>query len=231
MSEDWQASGPPEVEEAVQRRRVWRGPWRSLVFPLLVVAAIAAAIWWLGYRPDSGSSAGDVRHGPVELPAALLVPGMEVSPKAGGLAPDFLLETMDGGEIRLSDLRGKGVIVNLWATWCGSCRKEMPQIVATYDRYQGEGLEIIAVNVQESRSIIRPFVEDFGIDFPVALDRRGEVSDEYRITGLPMTYFIDREGVVREVFQGPSLGRLQDTQVQGAIEEDELTRRIEGILE
>ncbi len=231
MSEDRQASGPPEVEETVQRRRVWRGPWRSLVFPLLVVAAIAAAIWWLEYRPDSGSFAGDVRYGPVELPAVLMAPGMEVSPKAGSLAPDFLLETLDGGEVRLSDLRGKGVIVNLWATWCGPCRKEMPQFVAAYDRYQEEGLEIIAVNVQESRSIIRPFVEDFGIDFPVALDRRGAVSDEYRIIGLPTTYFIDRDGVVREVFQGPFLEGLQDTQVQGAIAEDELTRRIEEILE
>jgi len=218
MAEDWRASGPRGVEEAPQRRRVWRGPWRSLVFPLLVVAAIAAAIWWLEYRPDSSSSAGDVRYGPVELPAALVAPGMEVSPKAGGLAPDFLLETLDGSEIRLSDLRGKGVIVNLWATWCGSCRKEMPQFVAAYDRYQEDGLEIIAVNVQESGSIIRPFVEDFGIDFPVALDRRGEVSEEYRIIGLPTTYFIDRQGVVRDIFQG-------------AIAEDELTRRIEEILE
>jgi peroxiredoxin len=196
-----------------------------------VVAAIVAAIWWLEYRPDSGSSVGDARYGPVELPAALVAPGMEVSPKAGGLAPDFLLERLDGGEVRLSDLRGKGVIVNLWATWCGPCRKEMPQFVAAYDAYQEEGLEIIAVNLQESESIIRPFVEDFGIDFPVALDRRGAVSEEYRIIGLPTTYFIDREGVVRDVFQGPFLERIQETQVQGAIEEDELTRRIEAILD
>lgn len=231
MSEDWRASAPREVEEAPQRRRAWRGPWRSVVFPLLVVAAIAFAIWWLEYRPDSGPSADDARYGLLELPAALLAPGMEVSPKAGNLAPDFLLETLDGGDIRLSDLRGQGVIVNLWATWCGPCRREMPQFVAAYDRYQDEGLEIIALNVQESGSIIRPFVEDFGIDFPVALDRRGAVSDEYRIIGLPTTFFIDRRGVIRDVFQGPFLERLQDTQVQGAIGEDELTRRIAVILE
>lgn len=231
MSEDWRASAPREVEEAPQRRRVWRGPWRSVVFPLLVVAAIAFAIWWLEYRADSGSSADDARYGLVEPPADLLVPGMEVSPKAGSLAPDFLLETLEGGEIRLSDLRGQGVIVNLWATWCGPCRREMPQFVAAYDRYQEEGLEIIAVNVQESESIIRPFAEDFGIDFPVALDRRGEVSEECRIIGLPTTFFVDRRGVIRDVFQGPFLERLQDMQVQGAIGEDELTRRIAVILE
>ena len=107
----------------------------------------------------------------------------------------------------------------------------MPQFVQAYDRYRDDGLEIIAVNVQESASIIQPFVDDFGMDFPVALDKRGAVSDDYRILGLPTTYFIDREGVVRGVFQGPFLERLQGTQVQGAIEEDELTERIEEILE
>lgn len=233
MVEDRQAAGPPEVEEEPQRRRTWRGPWRSLVFPLLVVAAIAAVIWWLEYRPDSGSStgAGDVRYGPVELSATLLTPGMDVSPREGSLAPDFLLETLEGDEIRLSDLRGKGVIVNMWATWCPPCRREMPQFVAAYDRYREQGLEIVAVNVQESESVIRPFVDDFGVDFPVALDRSGDVSEEYRVIGLPTTYFIDREGVVRDAFEGPFLEQLQDTQVQGAIEEDELSRRIEGILE
>jgi peroxiredoxin len=233
MTEDWQAAGPPEVEEEPQRRRVWRGPWRSLVFPLLVVAAIAAVIWWLEYRPDSGSSTGasDVRYGPVEMSSALLTPGMDVSPKEGSLAPDFLLETLGGGEIRLSDLRGKAVVVNMWATWCPPCRREMPQFVAAYDRYREQGLEIVAVNVQESESVISPFADDFGVDFPVALDRSGEVAEEYRIIGLPTTYFIDREGVVRDVFEGPFSEQLQDTPVQGAIGEDELSQRIGAILE
>ena len=231
MAEHWRASDPLEVDEAPQRRRVWRGVWRSLIFPLLVVAVIAFTIWWLEYRPGSGSTVGDLRYGPAEMPAALVAPGMDVSPKSGSLAPNFLLETLEGGELRLSDLRGRGVIVNLWATWCGPCRKEMPQFVAAYDRYQDKGLEIIALNVQESPSIIRPFVEDFGVDFPVVLDRRGDVFRGYRVLGLPTTYFIDRQGVVRDVFQGPFRERLQGTQVQGAIEEDELTGRIEEILE
>ena len=231
MAEDLQATGPVEVDEAPQRRRVWRGPWRSVVLPLVVVGAIAGAIWWLDYRPDSDVSPYDARFGPVEMPAALAPPGMKVEAKQGSLAPDFLLMELDGGDFRLSDLRGKGVIVNFWATWCTPCRKEMPQFVAAYDRYKDEGLEVVAVNVQESPSIIRPFAEDFGMEFTVVLDKRSSVSDTYRLIGLPTTYFIDREGVIRSVFQGPFLERLQGTQVQGAIEEDDLTRRIQEILE
>jgi peroxiredoxin len=230
MADDMQASRGP-ADEAPQGQRVWRGPWRSVVFPLLVVGAIIAAIWWLEYRPDSGTSVYDARYGPVAMPAELVPPGMSVEAAEGSLAPDFLLKTLDGGEIRLSDLRGKAVIVNLWATWCKPCKKEMPQFVAAYGRYQADGLEIIAVNVQESPSIVQPFVDDFGIDFPVALDKRGKVSDKYRIIGLPTTYFIDRQGVIRNVFQGPFLEKLEGTDIQGAIERDELTRRIEEILE
>lgn len=230
MTEDSRAGGPLEIDEAPQRRRVWRGPWRSIVFPVLVVAAIAAAIWWLEYR-DDGSSGGGTRYGPVAMPPALATEGLEIEAKEGALAPDFLLEMLEGDELRFSDLRGRPVVVNLWATWCSPCRKEMPQFVEAYDRYEDEGLEIIALNVQESPSIIQPFVDDFGIDFPVALDKNGRVSDDYRILGLPMTYFVDREGVIRGVFQGPFEERLRGTQVQGAIERDDLTARIEEILE
>src|SRR3989304_378978 len=230
MAEDLQATGHVEVDESPKRRRVWRGPWRSVILPLVVAGAIAGAIWWLDYRPDSGPSPYDARYGPVEMPAALVPPGMVGEAKVGSLAPDFLLPTLDGGELRLSDLRGKAVIVNLWATWCTPCRKEMPQFVAAYDRYKDEGLEIVAVNVQGSPSIIRPFAADFGLKFPWVLGQRGSVSDSYRLIGLPMTYFIDREGVILSVFQGPFLERLRGTRVQGAIEEDELTRRIQEIL-
>ncbi len=189
-------------------------------------------IWWIDYRPQAGggSSTGQ-RYGPVELPAALVLEETEVSPKEGALAPDFLLETLGGDELRLSELRGKAVVLNFWATWCIPCRKEIPQLVAAYDRYREEGLVVVGVNLQESASIIRPYAQDFGMQFPIAIDRDGEVADAYRLLGLPTTYFIDRQGVVRSVFRGPFQEKVQGARVQGAIEENELVKRIEEVLE
>jgi len=189
-------------------------------------------IWWLEYRPaaEGGESLTGAKFGPVELPAALVPPGMEVGPQEGKLAPDFVLEMLDGGEIQLSDLRGKAVVINFWATWCKPCRKEIPQLIDAYNAYRDQGLVILGVNLQESKSIVRPFVEDFGMNFPIPLDRTGSVADRYRLLGLPTTYFVDRQGVVRSVFTGPFVEKAQGTSVQGAIEENELLKRIEQIL-
>lgn len=232
MADNLEASEPLEAEQAPPPLRPRRGPWRTVLFPLLVIAAIAAVIWWLEYRPDAGSTspAGE-RYGPVSLPSALLPPGADVLPKEGALAPDFLLETLDGDELRLSDLRGQPLVVNFWATWCSPCRKEIPELVAAYDRFRDEGLVIIGVNLQESEGIIRRYADDFGMEFPIVIDRRGKVADQYRLLGLPMTFFVDREGVVQSVFIGPFQGETQGTNVQGAIGESDLEKRIAEIME
>ena len=155
---------------------------------------------------------------------------MEVGTDEGKLAPNFLLETLDGKEMRLSDLRGQPVVINFWATWCQPCRKEVPELVAAYNSYRERGLVILGVNLQEGKGIVRPFAEDFGMNFPILIDRDGEVGDEYRVLGLPTTYFVDRDGVVRSVFTGPFIAKGQGANVQGAIEENELQKRIDQIL-
>ena len=106
----------------------------------------------------------------------------------------------------------------------------MPQFVEAYDRYRDQGLVIVAVDLQESRGTIGSFVDDFGVEFPVAIDRQGDVADEYRLLGLPTTYFIDRNGVIRSIYRGPLEGRSQGTNVQGEIKADELSRRVEELL-
>ena len=201
---------------------------RRTVIPLLTVVAIAFTIWWLEYRPRGGGGEALDAYGPVDLPPALATPDKEVAPREGALAPDFLLPTLDGKTVRLSDLRGKGVVINFWATWCPPCRKEMPQLVAAYQRYRNEGLEVVAVNVGEPEDRVRQFAEEFGMRFTVALDKIGAVARTYSLLGLPTTFFVDRQGVIRIVHAGAFKEQKGRIGVQEAIGASELE---EGILQ
>jgi peroxiredoxin len=216
-----------DLPQPAPRRRSVLRRW---LYPAAVVVAIAAVIWWLEAGGDGGVSSTGERYGPVALPVALAPVGANVSAEEGALAPDFLLQALDGEETRLSDFRGQSVVLNFWATWCSPCRKEMPQFVAAYEVHGDEGLVVIGLNLQESESIIRPFAEDFGIEFPVLIDRDGEVGDDYRLLGLPATYFIGRDGVIESAFIGPFEAEERGTNVQGAIEQSELEVRIAAIL-
>lgn len=207
-----------------------RGFLRRIIFPLFVIAVIVAAIWWLEQSSDGDVSSTGERYGPTALPVALQAAGIDVSPNEKSLAPDFFLERLDAGELRLSDFRGWPVVLNFWATWCAPCRKEIPQFVDAYDRYEAGGLVVIGLNLQEGKSIVGRYAEDFGMNFPIAIDRDGEVGDEYRLLGLPTTFFIDREGIIRSVFTGPFLEKAGHTEVRGAIEGSELEKRIAEIV-
>ncbi len=230
MTDNVEASGLPGAEPAPSPARR-RGVFRRVFFPLLVIAAIAAVIWWIDYRPGGSGSPADERYGPVELPAALVPPGAKVKAEVGSLAPDFLLGGFkDGEEIRLSDYRGQAVVLNFWATWCAPCRKEIPNLVSAYGQHRDEGLVVIGLNHKEGRSIVKPYVEKFGMDFPIAIDLDGEMWDRYHLLGLPTTFFIDRDGVIRSIFMGPFVEKADGASVQGAIEESDLETRIAEIL-
>ncbi len=222
-----------EASETASRARAQlsrRGLLRRVIYPILVIVAIVGVIWWLEHRTDSAVSPTGERYGPSDLPATLVPAGADIAPEEGKLAPDFLLESLDGGDLRLSDFRGRPVVLNFWATWCAPCRKEMPQFVRIYDHYKDEGLMVLAVNLQEGKSVVSPFAKDFGMNFPIGIDRGGDVGDEYDLLGLPTTYFIGRDGLIRSVFTGPFIEKSGDTNVQGAIEAGELEQRIAGIM-
>ena len=117
-------------------------------------------------------------------------------------APDFTLPTLSGAPVRLSDLRGKVVLLNFWVTWCGSCRAEMPTIDALYRRYKNRGLEVLAVNLDAATtSKVQTLVGELEVTFRVGLDPSSSIARTYRVAGLPTTYLIDRAGnvVVQEV--------------------------------
>jgi peroxiredoxin len=122
--------------------------------------------------------------------------------KVGRMAPNFSLEQLNGSPITLSDLRGKGVVLNFWGTWCVPCKQEMPALQKQYEAYKDKGIAIIGVNISESPITIEPFLKQHGINFPILLDRKSEITKLYRIGPIPTTFFIDAEGKVKEIFIG-----------------------------
>ncbi len=124
-------------------------------------------------------------------------------------APDFELERLDGGTVRLRDLRGKVVMLNFWATWCVPCREEMPLLAQIYRDYHPQGLEILGVNLtsQDDPAEVRRFVQELDIPFPILLDHNAQVERAYRIFGIPTTVFITREGIIHRVQVGILKGR------------------------
>lgn len=167
----------------------------------LAVAAVAIAL-------------GDDLAGP--SPAAS--PGSSVvivggSPLLGKAAPDFTLPDLEGKPVSLSDYRGRPVLVNFWASWCGPCKVEFPIFQDARERHAGEGLEILGIVHDDSSDAAAAFVEEEGSEWPALMDADGAVWTAYAGLGLPTTFFIDREGVIRAVSFGPPLSGTLDDQL------------------
>ena len=122
------------------------------------------------------------------------------------LAPDFKLRTLDGQEIVLFKLKGKVILLDFWATWCGPCRESIPHLIQLYNTYQKNGLEVIGMNVDRGDiDTIRHFVKSLDIPYPITITSQ-EVERAYGVTGLPTTILVDKEGRIREKIAGYTSG-------------------------
>ncbi|MBM4119507.1 MAG: TlpA disulfide reductase family protein [Nitrospira sp.] len=123
----------------------------------------------------------------------------------GKQAPDFALVDLNDKSVKLSDLRGKVVFLNFWATWCKPCKEEMPSMQVLYKSFEKDGLVVLAVSIDRVTTTkdIPPFLKSMNLTFPVLVDSWGRTDMPYKRTGVPETFIIDREGVIREIVIGP----------------------------
>ena len=114
-----------------------------------------------------------------------------------GIAPvNFTLPLLDGTNVSLSQYKGKVVFLNFWATWCGPCRSEMPSMETVYQKLKDQGLEMLAVNLGESRNDVSAFMNQYRLSFPAVLDERSITGSYYNVQAIPSTYIIDRRGLI-----------------------------------
>ncbi len=140
----------------------------------------------------------------------------ESGPLSGGPAPDFNLQSFDGGQLSLATLRDRVIVLNFWASWCDPCREEAPILEKAWREYQGQGVIFIGIAYKDTEDKARAFLDEFGITYPNALDPANRVAQAYRVRGVPETFFIGG-GQIADLYIGP-------------LSEDQLVTRIEKLL-
>lgn len=144
------------------------------------------------------------------------------SPTAvGSVAPDFTLASLDGEPIRLADLRGRPVIVNFWASWCGPCIEEFPLLRDAAARYETDGLAVVGIVYRDRSEAAREFMQRQGGTWPAAMDPGERVATAYGVVGPPETYFIDRDGIIVARNIGQIAPAMLDAQLAAIIEPEE----------
>ncbi|BCJ86698.1 TlpA family protein disulfide reductase [Effusibacillus dendaii] len=142
-----------------------------------------------------------------------------VSPQPGKMAPDFALRDMAGQTVRLSDLRGKPVLINFWASWCGPCRQEMPDLVKKSETYKDQ-ITFVGINLTSSESDakdVQSFLQEFHVKYPILLDEEGQVSNLYQVLGIPTTVSINPDGMIVD-------------RITGAMNADQMEKVMQNLL-
>lgn len=166
---------------------------RQITLVVLTLLALAAC-----GAPRAAAPSVPTPGGPRTIaPESRLLDSAEaaLAPQAGETAPDFEYRLADGTALRLSELRGKKVLINFWATWCDPCREEMHDLQRVQDE-RGDSLVVLGVNKVERAEVIPPFADEFGITFPLIANTDGDISDRYAAKNIPTTYFINSDGTI-----------------------------------
>jgi cytochrome c biogenesis protein CcmG/thiol:disulfide interchange protein DsbE len=129
----------------------------------------------------------------------------DAPPRAARAAPDVTTFTLEGDTVQLSSFRGQPVLLNLWATWCAPCRRETPYLQTLHERWADEGLHVVGVTLDRRgfEPEIRDFIAEFGVDYTILQDPDMVSMDRYLVVGLPATFLVDRDGIIRHAVTGP----------------------------
>jgi cytochrome c biogenesis protein CcmG/thiol:disulfide interchange protein DsbE len=158
---------------------------------------------------------------------ALAVRTRGAPPLASGAAPEFTITTFDGETYTLADLKGKPIVLNFWASWCIPCREEAPALQRAWETYRERGLVVLGVDYVDTEADAKKFIAEFKQTYPNGPDLGTRISQSFRISGVPETYFIDREG---RLLQGiDAQGRVKGNWI-GPLPEEVLIARIEELL-
>jgi peroxiredoxin len=200
------------------------GPFTRRHLSILVVVVLASGVAVLALQPVEvprstvvASSAGSSF-----FPVGPSTVGLGVGERAPELAGDLdgqrvTLRDLDGRPVSIGDFRGRALWITFWATWCPPCQEETPTLRDAYERFQSQGLELLAIDLQEPQDVVAEYVATYELRYRVALDPTTAIMRAYRVFGLPTHYFIDRDGVVRDRLYGP-------------VRPDEVDERVAAIL-
>jgi peroxiredoxin len=188
------------------------GPFtgRQLLVAALVIVA-AAAVLLVATRPlGNTADAGRPDPQPTAYIIAAATEGLhpgQIAPELSVTHPDgttFQLTDLQGRPVRLADLRGRGVWINFWASWCPPCQAETPVVRDVAARYASKGLTVIGISVQEtSIDDVRAYAQQYGLGYTVAADLQADIFHAYKVYALPTQFFIGPDGIIRDVVQGP----------------------------
>ncbi|WP_026583184.1 redoxin domain-containing protein [Bacillus sp. J33] len=178
-----------------------------LSIAILVLAVVIAFVnIWKPFSSEENTTTTGLAKENV-VPESENIPGVDLSEvQEGKIAPDFELTTLSGDSVKLSDYRGKTVILNFWATWCPPCKAEMPHMQNFYENNKEKGIEILAVNltdIDKGKSQIENFVKEYGLTFEIPLDEEGSIGMQYQAFSIPTSYIIDSNGVITKKIMGP----------------------------
>jgi thiol-disulfide isomerase/thioredoxin len=179
---------------------------RIIIILAVIIAALAIGVWALNDTEEIAEEEGPIYtqtpadNSEVQNPIINEEPEEEVELESKNPAIDFTLKDLEGNDVSLSDFQGKIVLLNFWATWCVFCDIEMPDLERLYT--ENEDIVVLGVNVGEDIDLVKDYVDEKNLSFPIVLDETTEIASDYLISGLPTTYFIDENGMVYGMFPG-----------------------------